>query len=272
MTVAEVIQRNRESRKDPARQWIRQHRASGQTKDAIDGWWARGGLLGNKVEIPGGTWSGFEMVAGQEGTVARMLADTNPNAEYVMAVFGKKIPAKRLARLIGNPFDVTSHVSSITVDDGGSGYTSAPTVTVTGGATARAFISDGKVVKVSVTNRGSGYTDLPSVSFTGGGGSGASATANVSETGSDRWSDPQIQAELDDHLLLYVAGDAEEPLGYFPRRKQRVAPVLTGRHKDDAGFAYRTFAQPVLYVRIYADRDTNIPAGRIMWPQLEAGA
>lgn len=277
MEVWEVIERNRESRRDPARQWRRAHRSSGMVKDGVTEWDEVGGLLGDKVTLNAHRWRVFEVVAGQAGTVAQLMVETNPNAEYVMAVFGKNIPAKRLQRKIGNPFDVTAHVSSITVDDGGSGYTSAPTVAVTGGATASAVVSGGKVVRVNVGNPGSAYTSAPSVSFSGGGGSGASATAHVSETGSDRWSDPQVQRDLDDHLLLYVAGSNEEPCGYFPRKKLNDAgnpsgAPLTGRWEDDAGFGYFTDKARVLYVAVYADRDTHIPAGRIMKVQLEPGA
>ncbi|MDD1718948.1 MAG: hypothetical protein LUQ25_02710, partial [Methanoregulaceae archaeon] len=56
---------------------------------------------------------------------------------------------------------------------GGTGYASAPTVTIsdaTGtGASASAGISGGSVATVFVTNGGSGYTENPVVSFSGGG-------------------------------------------------------------------------------------------------------
>ena len=53
-------------------------------------------------------------------------------------------------------------IEAISITDGGSGYTSAPTVTITGsggsGATATATVTDGVVTSVTVTNPGSGYT------------------------------------------------------------------------------------------------------------------
>jgi len=59
------------------------------------------------------------------------------------------------------------YVSSITVTAGGSGYSSEPTVTITGGggsgASARAILSGNKVGLVIVLNAGSGYTAPPSV-------------------------------------------------------------------------------------------------------------
>ena len=67
--------------------------------------------------------------------------------------------------------DVNGEVDSITVTDGGSGYTATPTVTISGdgtGATATATISAGAVTGISVTNKGSGYSfALASISGTG---------------------------------------------------------------------------------------------------------
>ena len=66
---------------------------------------------------------------------------------------------------------------------GGSGYTSAPTVSFSGGggsgAAATATISGGAVTGASITNAGSGYTSPPTVSLSGGGGSGAELVATV---------------------------------------------------------------------------------------------
>jgi len=70
-------------------------------------------------------------------------------------------------------------VASISVTEGGSGYTSVPTVEIGGNATATATVSNGKVTAVTVTNSGYDYTIPPSIVFNGGGGSGAVAVANM---------------------------------------------------------------------------------------------
>ena len=78
-------------------------------------------------------------------------------------------------------------VKDIVVTNGGSGYTSAPTVTIaapTGPgiavpAQATATVENGKVTVVTVRSAGSQYESVPSVSFSGGGGSNAAATAQT---------------------------------------------------------------------------------------------
>jgi hypothetical protein len=71
-------------------------------------------------------------------------------------------------------------VIRVDVTNGGSGYTSAPTVSFvssTGtGATAVATINNGSVSAVTVTEGGKGYQTAPAVSFTGGGGTNAAGT------------------------------------------------------------------------------------------------
>lgn len=92
-----------------------------------------------------------------------------------------------LKALLGAPTTVVgATLASINVTNGGTGYTSAPTVGFTGGggtgAAATAVVSDGVVVGINVTNAGSGYTSAPTVGFTGGGGSSAAATAVLGRT------------------------------------------------------------------------------------------
>lgn len=72
-------------------------------------------------------------------------------------------------------------IDSITIQSAGSGYTEAPTVTITGdgsGATATAKIVNGKVSSVTIVDRGTDYTRA-TVSFTSDSGNGASATVNL---------------------------------------------------------------------------------------------
>ena len=83
-----------------------------------------------------------------------------------------------------------ARVHSVTVSAGGTGYTSAPTVTLSGGggsgATATATVSGGAVTVVTITEEGNSYTSAPTVSFAGGGGSGATATSTIKGLTTDR--------------------------------------------------------------------------------------
>lgn len=79
--------------------------------------------------------------------------------------------------------ELQTAVSALRVTNVGSGYTSAPSVSIIGGggsgATATAYTDTGVGV-VTITNGGAGYTSKPVVGFTGGGGTGATGVATVS--------------------------------------------------------------------------------------------
>ncbi|MFD1257524.1 RagB/SusD family nutrient uptake outer membrane protein [Mucilaginibacter terrae] len=76
-------------------------------------------------------------------------------------------------------------VKTITITNGGAGYTSAPTLTFTGGggsgATAVATVTSGVVTAINIIETGNNYTGNPTVVFTGGGATAAAtATTTVS--------------------------------------------------------------------------------------------
>lgn len=135
------------------------------------------GILHDHV---GGPNFGFAHSAGD--SMAIILADPESQApdRFLLAPF---VPAvsRRSDRGVAE-----WSVASIAVTSGGSGYTTRPNVTVSGGggAGATAFVpswglSGGSVTAVLVGLPGTGFTSAPTVSFSGGGGSGASATATL---------------------------------------------------------------------------------------------
>ncbi len=99
---------------------------------------------------------------------------------------GSNVLGELLAGSSANNGTITSSgkVISIEMTNAGSGYTSAPTVSFSGGggsgAAATAVLSGTTVAGVVITNQGSGYTAAPTVSFSGGAGSDAAATAYIS--------------------------------------------------------------------------------------------
>jgi len=140
-----------------------------------------------------------------------------------------------------------NQVRSATVTNGGSGYTSAPTVSFSGGggtgAAATATLTDDAVTSVTITNHGSGYTSAPTILFTGGGGSAAAATANI-----DAWTqgDEQIQGwgieQVDSSGIGSYGAAANEPcnegvtaLYEFDGNEEDLPALKTAGTADDRG-------------------------------------
>jgi len=77
----------------------------------------------------------------------------------------------------------TGGLVSISVTTGGSAYTSAPSVTISGGsgsgATAVCHMAGTRVESIVIGNAGTGYTSNPTITISGGGGTGAAATATA---------------------------------------------------------------------------------------------
>jgi hypothetical protein len=92
-------------------------------------------------------------------------------------------------------------IDTITIGSGGSGYSSAPTVTVLDAnqdlvsCIATAQISGGSVIAITVTNPGAGYSN-PVVQISGGGGSGATAVATIKHVQEDGGVTPEAVAVL----------------------------------------------------------------------------
>lgn len=84
---------------------------------------------------------------------------------------------------------IVGQIANISITDGGTGYTSAPTIAIVGNgdsAAATAIVSGGSIVDIKLDsngigkiNHGYGY-DYANVTITGGSGSGGEARANLS--------------------------------------------------------------------------------------------
>ena len=114
-----------------------------------------------------------------------------------------------------NPYGA---VKTITITNGGSGYTSAPEVTFTSsagfGAAATATVTDGVVTAVTITDGGEKYQIPPILSFVGGGGSNAAATCTI-EIDIDK-----VESYGDNNAFQEEAADAvfdvDNPFGDAP--------------------------------------------------------
>lgn len=140
-------------------------------------------------------------------------------------------------------------VKSVTITNGGSGYTSAPTVTFTSndagyGATGIAKLSGDAVRAVQVTNPGQGYTEAPTITLTGGGGIDAAAVAVLNDG---------IKFNLDVNkniALLTEEGYGLPPIEYITQR----GPFQHGESLRDYFLRPRVFQ--LLIRRNSCSRDT----------------
>ena len=62
-------------------------------------------------------------------------------------------------------------ITEIIITDGGSGYYEPPTISIEStsgeGAVARAFITNGVVVRIVILSQGTGYLSAPTITFSG---------------------------------------------------------------------------------------------------------
>src|SRR6516164_5209151 len=123
---------------------------------------------------PAGTFSNPDVTVWE----ANIILVADPTSGYVAFSFSSTAPGVPVFSNQG----ALSH--NITVTNGGSGYSTPPPVSFSGGsgsgATAAAIVVGGVVTQVQLTNAGSGYlaSDVVTVNF-GGPGTGAAASAHV---------------------------------------------------------------------------------------------
>ena len=109
-----------------------------------------------------------------------ILSDLSVALYIIATSTGKRteITQPKLTPVVGD-----GNLTGIRLTNFGSGYRSAPTITITGGggsgATAEAIYENRRLGGVRLTNPGLGYTSPPTITITGGGGSGAAATAEI---------------------------------------------------------------------------------------------
>ncbi len=163
------------------------------------------------IQVPMGLYGILVVTAAPSGTAAGTAypaVGTNPAVTYKAEVpleFSEIDPVQNkqvdtAVHTAGFSEDATmgtylgGAVSHIYIANPGSGYTTAPTVTISGGGAPPATVAkavatidttpgsptQGQVIAINVTNGGTGYTSTPTVLISGGvGGSGAAGTAQL---------------------------------------------------------------------------------------------
>lgn len=119
---------------------------------------------------------------GQRTIVNRTVFTTSTSAQALPASSSVTIDFESVttdAIAAGVVSSTTGAIASVTLADGGSGYNGTPLVEFIGGggtgATATAVVTNGVVTGINVTNGGSGYTSVPSVNLISGIGALASS-------------------------------------------------------------------------------------------------
>jgi hypothetical protein len=110
------------------------------------------------------------------------------------------------AGLIYDMYDdeYSTEIIGLNIVSGGAGYTSLPTITVSGGGgTGASFtpaVFDGQIIDTELVSKGSGYTSIPTVTVTGGGGTGADirAVLNIAPSGAQKLEDCQFYVMTED--------------------------------------------------------------------------
>ncbi len=139
-------------------------------------------------------------VFGAQGTTAnaRVRIPAVAGQSYYLRVFGATAAVVNgyNATIIDTPppvpydLELARRAMTAAVLFGGSGYTSAPTVTIASadgpgsGAVGTAQIANGAVTSITISG-GTGYDTPPTIAILGGGGSGAFALANITDTGDE---------------------------------------------------------------------------------------
>ena len=99
MTAWQVIQRDRESRNTPHRAFMQARRKAVQRGENLFD--EVGGTI-ERTKLPAG-WTVVPVIAKQAGTVNKLRLKVDPAREFAVAVFGRRISAAKLRRMIGNP-------------------------------------------------------------------------------------------------------------------------------------------------------------------------
>ena len=168
--------------------------------------------LNHKLPPGGGPWGAWQtsvvndfamqqgLITGRVGVGHRESWSIYQPYPIDQSVFQGR-PNQLASSMLYNPAKVTDGIEGVRVTNGGTGYTSNPTVTISGpsggGTTATATATrtkndDGDLVKVGsirVTNPGSGYTAADNVVVTISGGNGNGARAQADRGGYKRQTD-----------------------------------------------------------------------------------
>jgi hypothetical protein len=285
--LAEMLERDKAARRDPARRWLAQHRRSAMPSDALVGWDREAGAgVVRRTELTGGQWNVIPVVGGQAGEIQRVDLQTRDSAtEFICAVFARQVRPGELQARVGDPFaEVTPGDvwQQVPVADWLAGLDQDERrryederrkrdgwIKAEDGSWVPPEFYEGNITRgdngqwESADNPPSGQELADLI---------AEEVNRREELTLDR-----IAAISDLRVGVYVAGTTTQPCGYWPRSKtdangDPTGHPVTGRWRDDASFSYWTqsLRSPWLYLAVFPLADCTIH-GR-MYDQLIEGA
>jgi len=189
------------------------------TNYSTDGitWADAGALTGNLA------WTDVVYGGGEGAVATATVGGLGGEGAVLTAVFG-------VANVNGDP--TGDQIASVTVVNGGQGYTTAPTITFTPtsggvGATGVAAVIDGQIREITMTIPGSGYNTLPTVTAT----SDRITEATVYAWGRHYFSDPTITLTAPFVGTAFAASTAEDLNDILYHVNTGVSPNVTNWYK-----------------------------------------
>lgn len=146
------------------------------------------------------------------------------------------IPRKNwTANIVYDMYDdeYSNEIIGIDIVSGGIGYTSLPTITITGGggtgASYTPVVLEGEIIGVDLVSKGTGYTSTPTVTVTGGGGTGADlrAVLNLAYSGANKLEDSEFYVMTEDFNVYKCLDNNNNSLSTVKPTGTSVTPIIT---------------------------------------------
>lgn len=277
MEVWEVIARNVESRRDPSRRENRRRRSSTIEKDSIGEWDEIGGLLGVDVDLEAG-WNVFPVVAAMEGTISRIrlkVQHDEDGREFAVAVFGRTVSADLLNNMVPHPLskgaDKIWEKRRDDFDDMWMLYSAGTREQPCGYQPGKKHFKTSSHQTLNPLYNPEAKPSTNGDQFISVDNPAYAPKADENDIGPD--DDSEIKTLNPNYDPNYDPADHPNYTDELITATVETSwGKVTGLHKDDAGFAYRSEDRTVLHVAVWVGSSgAKVLSGRLLWPQLEAG-